>query len=302
MKKFKAVIGIPAYNEEANIGFLIRDILNQNKKNIKLEKIIVYSDGSTDRTVSVSKNIKDKRIHLIDNKKRLGLAYVENQIISSCDSDVLILLNADIRIVDKNFLEKIVHPIIIKDYDLTSPNIRETRPRNHFENILQVGMSIKNFIYEAYKNGDNVYTCHGQARAFSKRLYKKIHFPSSIGNDAYSYFYCIDNGFKYKYIKDTDIIYSLPENFKDHSRQSIRFFQSQKLLSVLFNKSFINSEYRIPSMIIVKSLLRMSIIFSIYISFYLFLVLYLKIKSYFIKNWKDTWEIAVSSKEVSNKI
>ena len=44
-------IGIPAYNEEANIKYLLKLLLNQKIKNAAIHEVIVVSDGSTDGTV-----------------------------------------------------------------------------------------------------------------------------------------------------------------------------------------------------------------------------------------------------------
>lgn len=295
-KLLKVSIGIPAFNEEANIELIIKDLLNQKQDNILIERILISSDGSTDRTTEIVKSFKDKKLVLFDNKKRKGLATMQNIIIKNTNSDMLVLLNADIRIKNTNFLEKLVAPISSGKADLTTPSVKEVKPQRFFEKILLTSTKIKNLAYKEFKKGNNVYTCHGQARAFSRKLYKKIHFPSSIGEDAYSYFYCLSNGFKYKYQKDISVLYKLPDNFKDHTKQSIRFFQSQKLISKKFNKNFVLSEYNIPKKIMAKSVLQSLIQYPIYTSFYLFVVLYLCVQSYLSKNVDDKWEIAVSSK------
>jgi glycosyltransferase involved in cell wall biosynthesis len=46
-KNMTVTIGIPAYNEAANITSLLMALLAQNTPNFKLESIIVASDGST---------------------------------------------------------------------------------------------------------------------------------------------------------------------------------------------------------------------------------------------------------------
>jgi len=48
-------IGIPAHNEEANIGFLIKALLEQESRLYVLTEIIVASDASTDKTVELVK-------------------------------------------------------------------------------------------------------------------------------------------------------------------------------------------------------------------------------------------------------
>ena len=43
MKSLAVTIGIPAYNEEANIAFLLEDILKQRQETFQLKKILVIS-------------------------------------------------------------------------------------------------------------------------------------------------------------------------------------------------------------------------------------------------------------------
>lgn len=299
-KKITVTIGIPAYNEDINIGFLIKDILGQNRESFVLGKIVIASDGSTDKTVEIAKGFKNKKILILDNKERKGIAERENQIISCTQSDVLVLLNADTRIIQKNFLKDLVMPITSEEIDLTSSHLREIEPQGFFEKVLLISMRIKDYAYGEFKGGNNVYTCCGCARAFSKRLYKSLHFPVSLGEDAYSYFYCISNGFRYKSTREIDILYKLPTSFADHQKQSIRFFQSQKSLEREFDKKFIKSEYMIPKSLLIKSVLRMFLKFPIHTIFYLGLVFYLKLKSPLVDKIGDTWAISKSSKELTS--
>lgn len=289
-------IGIPAFNEEVNIGNLIQDILDQEELNIRIEKIIIASDGSTDKTVKIAKSFKDKRIVVLDNLKRDGLAERENQIIGLTRSDILVILNADTRIKDEKFIEKLTLPIVQKKADLTSPYIKEVKPEGIFEKILLISMKIKDFAYEEFKKGNNVYTCHGQARAFSRRLYRNLFFPSSIGEDAYSYFFCIKKGFDFKYIKSAQIVYRLPANFSDHEKQSLRFFQSQKLLSSKFGKDTIKAEYRISEFLLFLGVIKTLQEFPLYTILYLVVLFFLKIKSQFSKKIEDNWSVSISSK------
>ena len=79
-KKPTVTIGIPAYNEEANIGVLLRAIVKQRETDFVLKKIIVVSDKSTDNTANEVKKIKDSRIKLIENRVRRGKVYNQNKI------------------------------------------------------------------------------------------------------------------------------------------------------------------------------------------------------------------------------
>ena len=107
MKNKKSIsVGIPAFNEEANIYYLLKDLLGQELKGIKLDKIIISSDGSTDNTVAQVRRIRSKKIVLFNYTKRLGRTLRQEEIMRKVNSDALVLVDADTLIGDKNFLQK----------------------------------------------------------------------------------------------------------------------------------------------------------------------------------------------------
>src|SRR5690349_19774683 len=104
MKKLTLTIGIPAYNEEKNIAALLRNILDQEiPNNIIAKNIIVISDGSTDNTIINAKQVKNKIVKIIDVNKRQGIAESQNKLIKMCNTDILVILNADIMPEGKEF-------------------------------------------------------------------------------------------------------------------------------------------------------------------------------------------------------
>ena len=58
-KKLTVTIGIPAYNEEKNIGRLLRALLRQKTNGLSIKKIIVISDASTDKTSQIVRGFKE---------------------------------------------------------------------------------------------------------------------------------------------------------------------------------------------------------------------------------------------------
>ncbi len=299
MKNTTVTIGIPAFNEEANIQALLNDIFDQQTHDFIIEKIIINSDGSMDKTVEICKSIKDERIVVFDNKERKGLASGQDKIMKNTDSDILVLLNADTRIKDSFFIEKLITPIILENADMTAPSVAEATPTSFFEKILFVSTKIKNAAFETFNEGNNVYTCRGVARAFSKKLYTTINFSTSIGEDAFSYFYCISNKFRYQFVNNTKIIFKLPGNLNDHSKQSLRFFQSQELLKKEFGEKFVTKSYQLPKSILIKSVTQNFIKNPLLTSLYIVTLFYLKLKSLFIINPKDKWDTVGSSKKIT---
>jgi glycosyltransferase involved in cell wall biosynthesis len=256
--KISLTIGIPAFNEGQNIENILQDVLSQKLQNILLKEIIVVSDGSTDDTDKKIQSVRDKRIHFIRNDKRRGLAAVQNTILARTATDVLVLLQGDIRLGAPDAISEMIKPILENNADLVVPASRELKPKTFFEQILFASCVMKTRIYENYNNGENIYTCRGIARAFSKKMYQSIHFPTSVGEDAYSYLYCLKKKMKYGFTKKAKVYYRLPNNVKDHLKQSLRFFNSQQLLYKTFKEDFVKKEYSLPKQLLLQSFFQSS--------------------------------------------
>lgn len=293
-------VGIPAFNEEANIGYLLRDVLNQQEEGYRLEQVYVYSDGSTDATESIVCGIKDPRVELIIGPGRMGAAHGQNTIMERATSDALVLLNADIQIKDPLFLHKTTS-LAQSGSDLVAVPHRALPAKTFFEGVLATGLALKDVLFESYRDGQNVYTCHGGARLFSKRLYTQMRFVKSVGEDAFSYLHCLSQGYTYSYINNTYILYRLSDNFADHRRQSTRFFKGKNNFGDIFGSETVRTQMSIPLSIYVRATYRaLPIIIKkpIKTVLYVGLVLWLRLESCFGREASETWEIATSSKKL----
>lgn len=296
MRNKTITIGIPAFNEQANLGYLIEDLIKQNIKGLNLEKILIVSDGSTDDTVKIINKFKFKKIQLIENKKRQGLAKTQNEIFNNSNSDIIVIVNADIMIHDPKFIIKLISPILKGRADLTSSSMKELESPIFIGRVLNMSMKFKNEIFCNYKFGNNIYTCHGTARAFSKRLYKNLTFKESVGEDAYSYLFTIFAKYRYIYVHSTSAYYRLPTNFKDHEKQSIRFLQSKKKFINEFGEKFVNENYYLPLNLIITSLIKSLAKYPLHMTLYILIYVGIKFKSKFASKISDSWDISTSSK------
>ncbi len=298
MNKFPSVtIGIPAYNEAENIGSLITSILNQDFHNFNLVKIIISSDNSSDDTVKISKSFDENIIDVFDNKTRKGVAFRQNQIIQSSNTDVLILLNADIKIKQKDFLWRMIMPIVSSDADLTSCNLAALEPRTFIGKIMVFSFSLGNRVFVEMRGGHNLYTCHGAVRAFSKRFYKDLEFEESVGEDAYSYLDCLAKGLTYRYVANATAFIRWPENAEDQYHQSLRFHQSKKILSKKFGEKLVHKEYKIPKQKVLISVIKFYFFHPVHALIYTLFYFYTKLSSLFNKH-DNTWKVSISSKKL----
>lgn len=301
-KDFTVTIGIPAYNEEANIGFLLEDIVRQETRSFELVQIIVYSDGSNDRTNDIVRSFPDTRVQLIEGPGRRGLAMGQNTILSETTSDSVVLINADMKITDALFLEKLIAPIRTGEADLTSSNLLPLPPKTFIESILVTGFIAKNFLFESYANGNGLYTCHGAARAFSSRLYQSLRFPKSVGEDAFSYLFCRHAGYVYRYVRDAVLYLRIPATLADHERQSFRFVSGRRDFLESFPEQFVQQETSVPIVAYARGFVRALPFIArhpIRLLGYVMIVGSTRIRAVLIKkNMPDMWAVSASSKQV----
>lgn len=291
-------VGIPAYNEAANIKYILQDILAQHEHGFKVEKIIVNSDGSTDDTVSLVRSLDDPRIEVINDGNRKGQAVRQNEIIQRASSDVLVLLNADIALDGRFFLTALIQPLINGKADFTSANMLSIEPQSMIEEMLAMSLKFKNLVFEHWNRGNNLYTCHGAARAFSRKYYEHFRFGDSVGEDAYSYFFGLVNRYKYAYAPLAVVRIKLPDNLKDHFKQSTRFFYSQTRLMSEFGAALVEHEYALPKKLFLSAIVLTGLRHPLLFPLYVLVTVYAQWKTVFQTPVENMWDMATSSKQL----
>ena len=246
-------IGIPAYNEEANIKNLLYAILNQKQDDFDLLQIIVVSDGSSDNTVKEAESVSSEKISIINRLERKGKTESQNEILTLFRGDILVLLDADVIPKDEMFLSNLIKPFSIDSrIGLVGGKVSPLPSENFFEKVLNFSVAMKEEIVGSVNLGDNLYLCHGCNRAFSKDFAKRLKWPKIYGEDGYSYLMCKEKGFEFHYEPKAEVLYRSPQMFKDHLKQSVRFAHSDNILKNFFPKSVIKKGYSIPKIIIFK--------------------------------------------------
>lgn len=105
-------IGIMAYNEEKNIGFLLHALLRQKLNKVSIEKIIVVASGCTDRTEEIVKGYEKKysKIKLLVQPKREGKSSAVNLFLKIVETPVVVMESADTFPLIET-IEKLVTPL-----------------------------------------------------------------------------------------------------------------------------------------------------------------------------------------------
>ncbi len=302
-KNLTITIGIPAYNEEGNIGRLLKELLKQKKEGFKLDKIVVVSDASRDRTDEIVKGIKDKRVELLRNRQRSGQAKSQNRIIKACMSDVLVLMNADVLPAGGGFLTRLVEPMRRNDQvGLVGAKVVPMPARNWFESVINFSHVVKIEMAEKIRKGDTIHLCHGRARAFKKDFYRQLRFLPVVGEDAFSYLSCKSKGWKFVYQPKAVVWYRSPDNLAGHSRQSVRAMLSQKKMAELFPDLDVEQEYRVPTKLMVESGAKALLVDPIRTIAYGLILIKCRVESQWTTEfYNPLWNSSVSSKVLSHK-
>jgi len=117
---------IPAYNEESTIAGVVKTCL----KTPEIGEIIVVSDGSTDKTVDRVRQLKSKKIKIIDLPENHGKGFAVVQGVKAAKNETLLFLDADLVNLEPHHLSSLIWPVINNQADMTiavwglfSPNV-----------------------------------------------------------------------------------------------------------------------------------------------------------------------------------
>jgi glycosyltransferase involved in cell wall biosynthesis len=167
----KIIVGIPAYNEEKNIGAIL----------VKLQKlgysVMVCDDGSSDMTKEISEKMGAIVIH---HKKNLGYgASIRSLFLKAkeTDYDVLVTFDGDGQ-HDVSEIEKIIKPIEGKKVDIVIGN-RFLEGKSKVPKYRKVGIKAINKVTNATSN-QKISDTQSGFRAYGEKALKEI-IPSENG-------------------------------------------------------------------------------------------------------------------------
>lgn len=237
-KKPTVTIAIPAYNEAENIGNLLDALLRQTYLKIQLENILVYTDGSTDNTVKIVEEMtqKSSMIKLVIGKKQRGKFYRLNQIYKANESDVLIVLDADIGLCGNDFIENFSLAIISDNHaQLVSAHELPLLPKDFIGRVITSTYVMWDSIRLSIPQRDHVQNLYARATAYRGTFAKTLYIPDEATEERL-YLYLMakkTNGFRYTY--NASIVYWPVNTIYDFVKLSERAFgRPQPAVSKLF--------------------------------------------------------------------
>lgn len=108
----KVVCLIPAYNEEKRIGSVIEVV----KKCSIIDEVYVVDDGSEDNTAKVA---QEKGVNVLRLSKNMGKSYAIFYGVENTQSDIVLMLDADLINLKVEDVENLVLPVLEDKADMT---------------------------------------------------------------------------------------------------------------------------------------------------------------------------------------
>jgi len=114
---------IPAYNEAATVAQVVQIAIKA-----KLGQVLVVDDGSTDTTAFIVSNIGAEVLKLKENLGKAGAVY---EGASFLDTDILLLIDADLIGLKPQHLIDLVKPLLTKNIDMTRGEIPDLQTQGY---------------------------------------------------------------------------------------------------------------------------------------------------------------------------
>lgn len=137
---------IPAFNEENTIA----DVIRVAKLSPLVSDVLVVSDGSTDSTVSISKDLGVRVLELPEN---IGKGLAMNEGVKQTTSNILVFIDADLIGFTQQHLEKLILPVL------------------HNECMMNVGIRDRGNVFTLFTH---LFPLIGGERALRRNVFERI--------------------------------------------------------------------------------------------------------------------------------
>lgn len=238
MKKISLSVGIPAFNEEKNIGGVILRVLHQKSKNYLLKEVLVFSDGSTDATGEIVRTINDKHpeVQLIDDGRRKGKTSRLNEIYQKCSGDYLLTLDADVFFSTRDQIDLMLEEAKKSQADVVAGNLIPTQVSGFFGHIIYTSYLLWDNIRTSIKGGDHISNLYGAATLLKTSFAKTVKYPTSITCDE-EYLYVFTKLYgKFSFAKKTAILFHPVSDFNEFRVHSGRVLKEREALVPYFEE------------------------------------------------------------------
>jgi glycosyltransferase involved in cell wall biosynthesis len=275
-------IGIPSFNEEANISRLLHSIVKLNNpalqpghpnsskedsgttdgNNIPFSTTfeiteVIISDDSSDNTSRIVKEIAAANpsldIRLLHHETRRGVSAAWNEIFRESRGEIIVLYDADI-IVDADATAYLIESMK-GNIGLCASNPKPLLLKTSI--VARASRFVAHWLGSVRNERLSQYTVMGRALSISSKAAKRIVIPENvIALDLYLQCKVLEQGLGVLY-KDNAVVYFMPpDNMLDFSSQILRATNGYKQIKHLVRASRCNLDFKTGSVTTLKSAIK----------------------------------------------
>jgi len=206
----KISVYIPAYNEANNIANILSDIYVQRLASTSLEHVTVVCDGCTDNTVHVLKACQKQMpsLRVINHKQRLGKLARLNEIFRNNKSDLLIILDADIRLVGRDVFSTLTAPLKPGTrVAMVAANEVPVPPHSWMSRVIYRSFTNWDHVCAAVPAMDTIHSFGGAATAYRGEFARTLSIPKGALEERLYLYLAAKKYGRYVFMPQAQILY-----------------------------------------------------------------------------------------------
>lgn len=235
--KIKLSVGIPAYNESANIDKLIHSIFTQNSSNYMLDRVYIVSDGSTDDTVDRVKLLSKAypNIRVYSDGFRKGKAARLNEIYKINKSQFLLTLDADVILGTKNAISLLVERMKNQEkLNVVAGNPVPQKQKTFKGKVIYQNHIMWNNIRYSIGKNNHISNLYGSITLLRDKFAKSTLYPTNItADEEYLYMRSYKKG-GFDFVKEAIAFYKTSTSFSEFAKQGRRYKNERFSLTPIF--------------------------------------------------------------------
>ena len=217
----------------------------------RIQQIYVISDGSTDRTDDIVRQVAtwDQRVRLIRKQERKGKQDSVNLAFSISNADVLVFIDADVRLGGKDSIRKLVQYFRDGKTALVQGGLVRVRPGRSPNPAKQAGYFDWILVDRIRRQkAMSWWSIDARVMALSRDFYQQLSLPRSLADDQFIFYSCIQQRRRFVWAEDAIFYYGSPVSIADFSHQWSRYFFYTNKSRQYFGKDLIAKEMSAPGL------------------------------------------------------
>ncbi len=244
---------IPALNEESFIESVLLDVIMAKQHDwFQIQKIYVISDASTDQTDDIVQRVarRDVRIELIKKRERKGKQDSINLALSLTSADIVLFIDADVRLANKHSIAKLLHHFRDGENALVQGGLIRVHPGFTPPHAAKLAAHFDWILVDKIRRRKAMswWSIDARVMALSRDFFRHLTLPRSLADDQFIFYSCIQQGFKFVWADDAIFYYGPPKSIADFSHQWSRYFFYTKKSCQHFGEELIRREMSVPGL------------------------------------------------------